>query len=85
MTAIAPRVARKKSDERVSTGVQGLDDVLLGGLTPNRLYLLEGMGIATGVSLAGVSKASKGIEKALGRPLPGKVHRAGPAPAGRDR
>ena len=26
-----------------STGVQGLDDVLSGGLTPNRLYLLEGV------------------------------------------
>lgn len=27
---------------RVSTGIAGLDDVLGGGLTPNRLYLLEG-------------------------------------------
>src|SRR5580658_1977264 len=27
---------------RVSTGVQGLDDVLIGGLHPNRIYLLEG-------------------------------------------
>jgi circadian clock protein KaiC len=27
---------------RVLTGVSGLDDVLLGGLTPNRLYLVEG-------------------------------------------
>ncbi len=27
---------------RLSTGVMGLDDVLLGGLNPNRIYLLEG-------------------------------------------
>lgn len=27
----------------VATGIAGLDDVLNGGLTPNRLYLLEGM------------------------------------------
>ena len=27
---------------RLSTGVTGLDDVLLGGLNPNRIYLLEG-------------------------------------------
>jgi circadian clock protein KaiC len=30
------------SDERVSTGVRGLDDILGGGLTRNRVYLLEG-------------------------------------------
>ena len=53
--------------------------------TEDLLYLLEGMGVATGVSLEQVSAASKGIEKALGRPLPGKVHRAGPAPTGRHR
>ncbi len=29
-------------DFRISTGVPGLDDVLCGGLTPSRLYLLEG-------------------------------------------
>ena len=29
-------------DARVSTGVPGLDDILAGGLTPSRLYLLEG-------------------------------------------
>src|SRR5918992_2194228 len=28
---------------RAGTGVPGLDDILGGGLTPNRLYLLEGM------------------------------------------
>jgi len=30
-------------EERVKTGVDGLDDVLHGGLTPNRVYLIEGM------------------------------------------
>src|SRR5688572_26664778 len=29
-------------DSRVSTGVVGLDDILHGGLTPCRLYLVEG-------------------------------------------
>ena len=28
---------------RAATGIEGLDNVLLGGLEPNRLYLLEGM------------------------------------------
>ncbi len=30
------------TDKLLQTGVPGLDDVLAGGLTPNRLYLLEG-------------------------------------------
>jgi circadian clock protein KaiC len=29
-------------DQRTSTGVEGLDDILGGGVTPNRLYLVEG-------------------------------------------
>jgi Mrp family chromosome partitioning ATPase len=28
--------------ERASTGIAGLDDILYGGLTPHRLYLVEG-------------------------------------------
>src|SRR5579872_1500523 len=28
--------------ERASTGIPGLDDILGGGLSPNRLYLIEG-------------------------------------------
>jgi circadian clock protein KaiC len=28
---------------RIATGIEGLDDILGGGLTPNRLYLIEGM------------------------------------------
>jgi hypothetical protein len=28
---------------RAATGIEGLDDILNGGLTPHRLYLVEGM------------------------------------------
>jgi circadian clock protein KaiC len=28
---------------KISTGISGLDDILCGGLTPNRLYVIEGM------------------------------------------
>ena len=35
-----PRAAPKT---RAAIGVEGLDDILRGGLTPNRLYLLEGV------------------------------------------
>src|SRR5215510_8376544 len=31
------------SNTTVSTGIAGLDDILRGGFTPNRLYLLEGV------------------------------------------
>src|SRR5262245_33098737 len=31
------------SSSRAKTGIEGLDDVLSGGLTPHRLYLLEGV------------------------------------------
>ena len=51
--------------------------------TEDLLYLLEGLGVATGVDLEGVRAAGRGIEAALGRPLPGKVFRAGPAPLSR--
>src|SRR5512144_2443115 len=30
-------------DSRIATGIAGLDDVLHGGFTPDRLYLIEGM------------------------------------------
>jgi len=33
---------RSGSETRISTGISGLDEVLCGGLTPDRLYLLEG-------------------------------------------
>lgn len=34
---------REVATDHALTGIRGLDDVLGGGLTPNRLYLLEGM------------------------------------------
>ena len=38
------RIAKITMDStRVATGIEGLDDILGGGLTPHRLYLLEGM------------------------------------------
>jgi isopropylmalate/homocitrate/citramalate synthase len=48
--------------------------------TEDLLYLLDGERVATGVSLEGLRTASRGIEKALGKSLQGKVLRAGPAP-----
>ena len=53
--------------------------------TEDLLYFLEGMGVATGVDLEGVRAAGRIVEAALGRPLPGKVYRAGPAPRGAGR
>jgi hypothetical protein len=43
-------MARKS--ERALTGVSGLDDVLGGGLTPERAYLSPGTGSAAGISSA---------------------------------
>ena len=34
---------RDVATDHALTGIRGLDDVLGGGFTPNRLYLLEGM------------------------------------------
>src|SRR5215475_15441924 len=33
----------ERTDERISTGIAGLDDILGGGLDADRLYLIEGM------------------------------------------
>jgi circadian clock protein KaiC len=38
--------------DRISTGIAGLDDILGGGLTPNRLYLVEGVPGAGKTTLA---------------------------------
>lgn len=45
--------------------------------TEDLVYLLEGMGIATGVDLARLVEAGKAAESIVARPLPGKVHQAG--------
>ena len=44
--------------------------------TEDVVYMLDGLGIATGVSLAGVINASRGIEPLIGHPLPSRVYRA---------
>src|SRR5262245_28554950 len=48
--------------------------------TEDLVYLLDGLGVATGVDLERLRAASRPIEAALGRALPGKVYRAGPPP-----
>lgn len=42
------------------------------------VYMLEGMGLDTGVDLDRLIAAGEIAERVVGRPLPGKVHKAGP-------
>jgi isopropylmalate/homocitrate/citramalate synthase len=49
--------------------------------TEDLVYMLDGMGIATGVDLAAVAEASRALASRLGRALPSRYLRAGPAPA----
>ncbi len=51
--------------------------------TEDLLYMLHGMGIETGVDLGLVAVASRGIEGALGHPLPSRYLQAGPPEAAR--
>jgi len=46
--------------------------------TEDLVYLLEGMGVSTGVDLEKLVLAGQVAEQVIGRPLPGKVHQAGP-------
>ncbi|MCC6524767.1 MAG: hydroxymethylglutaryl-CoA lyase [Polyangiaceae bacterium] len=46
--------------------------------TEDLVYMLEGMGLDTGVDLDKLVAAGDLAERLVGRPLPGKVHRAGP-------
>jgi isopropylmalate/homocitrate/citramalate synthase len=50
--------------------------------TEDLLYLLDGLGIETGVSLAGVTETSRFLRGALGRPLPSRYLQALDAAAG---
>ena len=50
--------------------------------TEDLVYLLSGLGHAHGIDLERLRAAGTPIERAIGRPLPGKVYRAGPAPRG---
>jgi hydroxymethylglutaryl-CoA lyase len=46
--------------------------------TEDLVYMLEGMGVRTGVDLEKLIDAGRVAEAIIGRPLPGKVHQAGP-------
>ena len=53
--------------EKISTGIAGLDDILCGGLDPDRLYLIEGTPgtgkttLALQYLLEGSKKGEKGL------------------------
>ena len=46
--------------------------------TEDLLYMLQGMGIETGVDLAAVAEASRALAARLGRALPSRYLQAGP-------
>lgn len=46
--------------------------------TEDLVYLMNGMGVKTGVDLDLLIEAGNVAEQVIGRPLPGKVHKAGP-------
>jgi hydroxymethylglutaryl-CoA lyase len=46
--------------------------------TEDLVFMLEGMGVKTGIDLDALIAAGNVAEQVIGRPLPGKVHRAGP-------
>ncbi len=46
--------------------------------TEDLVYMLEGMGVRTGVNLDLLIEAGRVAENVIGRRLPGKVHQAGP-------
>ncbi|HVJ90900.1 MAG TPA: hydroxymethylglutaryl-CoA lyase [Labilithrix sp.] len=45
--------------------------------TEDLVYMFEGMGVRTGIDLERLVEAARAAESIVGRPLPGKVHRAG--------
>jgi hydroxymethylglutaryl-CoA lyase len=51
--------------------------------TEDLLYLLDGLGVVTGVRLDGIIEASRGIEAHVGHPLPSRVYRAMEGTVGR--
>lgn len=46
--------------------------------TEDLVFMLHGMGVETGIDLDKLIEAGNIAEQVIGRPLPGKVHRAGP-------
>ena len=47
--------------------------------TEDLVYMLDGLGIVTGVRLGGIIEASRAIEPQVGHPLPSRVFRAAQA------
>jgi hydroxymethylglutaryl-CoA lyase len=45
--------------------------------TEDLVYMLEGMGVRTGIDLEKLVEAGRVAERVVGHPLPGKVHQAG--------
>lgn len=45
--------------------------------TEDLVYMLDGMGVKTGIDLGKLIEAGQVAERLIGRPLPGKVHQAG--------
>ncbi|MBX3186691.1 MAG: hydroxymethylglutaryl-CoA lyase [Labilithrix sp.] len=45
--------------------------------TEDLAYMLQGMGVETGIDLERLVEAARAAESIVGRPLPGKVHKAG--------
>jgi hydroxymethylglutaryl-CoA lyase/(R)-citramalyl-CoA lyase len=48
--------------------------------TEDLVYLLDGEGVETGIDLDALIGVSQWLEELLGRPLEGRVYRAGPFP-----
>jgi circadian clock protein KaiC len=59
---ILPPAAANLATARISTGITGLDDILNGGLTPHRLYLVEGTP-GTGKTTLGLQFLLDGVAK----------------------
>ena len=78
----------------IEAGVESLD-ASVGGLggcpfapkatgnipTEDLVYMLDRMGVITGVDLTKVIEIAKWLEDKLDRPLPGMLHRVGPFPS----
>ncbi|MDN4057813.1 gas vesicle protein GvpD [Massilia sp. YIM B02769] len=61
-TATSAQSAPSPSSERMSTGIPGLDDILGGGLTPQRVYLVEGTP-GTGKTTLGLQFLLDGLKR----------------------
>ena len=60
MTDTALSLESRTPATRISTGIKGLDDILCGGLTPQRVYLVEGQP-GTGKTTLGLQYLLEGV------------------------